>query len=104
VITPLWQLTSPCAASTAAIKAEGIRLAGSRRTRQRHRGDAGADAALVGARLFDRNKALWASFVLGDAGGKDLHRLRFRLWRGQAFSARGREARPLRLAILPIGA
>ena len=34
-------------------------------------------------------------FRAGDAGGQTLHRLRFRLRRGQAFSARGREAWPV---------
>ncbi len=38
--------------------------------------------------LFDRNKALWASFVLETRGRQTLHRLRFRLWRRQAFSSR----------------
>ena len=34
-------------------------------------------------------------FCAGDAGGENLHRLQFRLWRGQAFPPRGREARPV---------
>ena len=36
--------------------------------------------------VFDRNKTLWASFVLETPVGKTLHRLRFRLWRWRTFS------------------
>ena len=55
--------------------------------------------------LFDRNKALWASFVLETPAGKTLHRLRFRLRRRRAFPPRrARRMVRLRLAILPIGA
>ena len=54
--------------------------------------------------LFDRNKALWASFVLETPAGKNLHRLRFRLRRRRAFSPGAQAHGPLRLAILPIGA
>ena len=38
--------------------------------------------------LFDRNKALWASFVLETPVGQNLHRLRFRLRQGRAFPQR----------------
>ncbi|MET4823893.1 hypothetical protein ABH972_001482 [Bradyrhizobium ottawaense] len=42
--------------------------------------------------MFDRNKALWASFVLETPAGKNLRRLRFRLWRWPAFPPCRREA------------
>ena len=66
----------------------GVRLARPRRARQRRRGDAGADAALVGARTVRPQQGAVGEFCAGDAGGQNLHRLRFRLWRRQAFPPR----------------
>ncbi|GAA0006030.1 hypothetical protein BRDID11002_60340 [Bradyrhizobium diazoefficiens] len=43
--------------------------------------------------LFDRNKALWASFVLETPAGKIYVVCDFRLWRWQTFSPRRGEAR-----------
>ncbi len=43
--------------------------------------------------LFDRNKALWASFVLETPAGKNLRGLRFRLWHRRTFSPGARGAR-----------
>jgi hypothetical protein len=60
----------------------------------RHRGDAGADAALVGARIVRSQPGAVGELCIGDAGGQTLHRLRLRLRRRQAFQARRREARP----------
>ncbi len=93
VITPLGNDVT-MRDTDSAIKAEGVRLAGPRRARQRHRGDAGADAALVGARIVRPQQGAVGEFCAGDAGGQTLHRLRFRLRRGQAFPPRGRAARP----------
>jgi L-ascorbate metabolism protein UlaG (beta-lactamase superfamily) len=48
--------------------------------------------------LFDRNKALWASFVLG--AGRQIHRLRFGYGDGKHFRRVAEAHGPLRLAIL----
>src|SRR6267378_3070842 len=69
-----------------------VRLACARRTWRRHRGDAGADPALVGARIVRSQQGAVGELCAGDAGRQDLHRLRFRLWRGQAFPQRRRGA------------
>ena len=48
----------------------GLRLGRPGRAWRRRRGDPRSDAALVGAHLSDRNKALWASFVIETPGGR----------------------------------
>ena len=73
----------------------GVRLARPCRARQRRRRDAGADAALVGARPVRPQQGAMGEFRAGDAGRQALHRLRFRLWRRQAFPP-GRARRTVR--------
>ncbi len=73
----------------------GVRLASARRTRQRRRGDAGADPALVGARTVRPQHGVMGQLCAGDARGQNLHRLRFRVRRGQAFPPRRRGAWPV---------
>ena len=65
----------------------GVRLARPRRTRQRHRGDAGADPALDGARTVRPQQGAVGELRAGDTGRQDLHRLRFRLRRAASISA-----------------
>jgi len=67
-------------------------------------GNIGADPALVGARPVRPQQGTMGEFCAGDPCRKTLHRLRFRLRRRRAFPSRCRSARPVRLAILPIGA
>jgi glyoxylase-like metal-dependent hydrolase (beta-lactamase superfamily II) len=53
-----------------------------------------ADAALVGARPVRPQQGAVGQLRARDAGRQDLHRLRFRLWRGHAFPQGCREAWP----------
>ena len=60
---------------------------------KRRRCHAGADPALDGARTVRPQHGVMGKFCAGDAGGQDLHRLRFRLRRRQAFPPRRASAR-----------
>jgi hypothetical protein len=50
---------------------------------------------LVGARIVRPQQGAVGEFCAGDAGRENLHRLRFRLWRGQTFPSRCRSAWPI---------
>jgi len=54
--------------------------------------------------LFDRNRALWASFIIDTPGGRLYHVADSGYGDGTHFRAAGERYGPLRLAILPIGA
>ena len=54
--------------------------------------------------LTDRNKALWAGFVIASPWGRIYHVCRFRLWRRQPLPRARERHGPFRLAVLPIGA
>jgi L-ascorbate metabolism protein UlaG (beta-lactamase superfamily) len=54
--------------------------------------------------LFDRNRALWASFIIDTPGGRLYHVADSGYGDGTHFRAAGERYGPLRLAVLPIGA
>ena len=97
-------MTSPCATPTAAIKAEAFDW------QDRVELGNGLAVTLVPTRhwsargLFDRNKALWASFVLETPAGKLYIVCDSGYGEGKHFRRVAEKHGPLRLAILPIGA